>query len=132
MDTGFWYASIDKSDRYHQQIARLQILEQIIVPVPVITETAYLVNTRSGTEALARFSENLARSNLVFEAPVAEDYIRAAEILRKYDDQNLDFVDVCIVAIAERLRVTKILTIDRRHFSIFKPSHCDSFELLPE
>jgi predicted nucleic acid-binding protein len=132
MDTGFWYASIDKSDRYHQQIARLQILEQIIVPVPVITETAHLVNTRSGTEALARFSENLARSNLVFEAPVAEDYIRAAEILRKYDDQNLDFVDVCIVAIAERLRVTKILTIDRRHFSIFKPSHCDSFELLPE
>jgi hypothetical protein len=32
---------------------------------------------------------------------------------------------------AERLNITKILTIDRRHFSMFRPIHCDPFEILP-
>lgn len=132
MDTGFWYATIDKSDKHHQIVSRHQIRGQIVVPIPVITETAHLVRTRSGSSELAHFAENLATSSLAFEAPVAIDYLRSAEILRKYNDQNLDFVDACIVAMAERLNITKILTIDRRHFSVFKPLHCDSFELLPE
>lgn len=92
MDTGFWYARIDRSDQHHRDVARQQVRQQIIVPIPVITETAYLVRTRSGPEALARFTESLANSSLIFETPVASDYLRSAEILRKYDDQNIDFV----------------------------------------
>ncbi len=57
--------------------------------------------------------------------------MRSAEILRKYHDINIDFVDVLIVAMAERLNITKILTVDRRHFQIFRPTHCESFEILP-
>jgi predicted nucleic acid-binding protein len=36
-----------------------------------------------------------------------------------------------IVAIAERLDITKILTVDRRHFGAFKPRHCAAFQILP-
>lgn len=36
-----------------------------------------------------------------------------------------------IVAIAERLNVRRILTLDRRHFSVIRPQHCAAFELLP-
>jgi predicted nucleic acid-binding protein len=132
MDTGFWYARIDRADQHHREVARQQVREQIIVPIPVITETAHLVRTRSGPEALARFAESLATSSLIFETPTSSDYLRSAEILRKYNDQNIDFVDACIVAMAERLNITTILTVDRRHFGVFKPNHCDSFELLPD
>jgi len=131
MDTGFWYARIDRSDQHYTEVARQQIRAQIIIPIPVITETAHLVRTRCGSEELARFSESLATSSLVFEMPTASDYLRSAEVLRKYNDQNIDFVDACIVAMAERLNITTILTVDRRHFSMFRPLHCDSFELLP-
>jgi uncharacterized protein len=133
MDTGFWYASIDDSDEYHERVFLVadKIRENVILPIPVITETAYLILRNQGVEALAKFSESIADTKFLLETPTAEDYRCTAEILRKYDDANIDFVDACIVAIAERLNVTKILTVDRRHFGAFKPRHCAAFEILP-
>jgi predicted nucleic acid-binding protein len=133
MDTGFWYASIDDSDEYHERVAPIaaNIREPVITPIPVITETAYLVLRNLGVEALAKFSDSLAVTKFQLETPTAEDYSRAAEILRKYNDANIDFVDAVLAAIAERLNVTKILTVDRRHFSAFRPRHGAAFEILP-
>ncbi len=133
MDTGFWYASIDDSDEYYKRVAPIarNIREKVIVPIPVITETAYLILRNCGVERLAEFSDSLSVTKFHLETPTPADYKRAAEILRKYDDANIDFVDAIIVAVAERLNITKILTVDRRHFGIFKPSHCAAFELLP-
>lgn len=133
MDTGFWYASIDDSDEYYKVVSPIasDIRETVYLPIPVITETAYLILRNKGVEALANFAESLAITKFQLEIPTSEDYKRTAEILRKYDDANIDFVDVCIVAISERLNITKILTVDRRHFGIFKPVHCEAFEILP-
>ena len=36
-----------------------------------------------------------------------------------------------VVAIAERLGVTQVATLDRRDFSVVRPRHTDAFELLP-
>ncbi len=104
---------------------------RIILPVPAITEAAYLVKKFCGVEALAKFLESLTEIEYEFEMPLAEDYKRSAEILRKYNDANIDFVDAVIVAIAERLNITKVLTVDRQHFGVFKPRHCAAFEILP-
>jgi predicted nucleic acid-binding protein len=40
-------------------------------------------------------------------------------------------VDATIMAMAERLKIKTILTIDRRDFSLFRPRHCDAFTLVP-
>ncbi len=133
MDSGFLYALIDDTDRHSQNVKNSlrDVFEEIILPVPAITETAYFISRNLGIQELANFVESLAEMNVIFEVPTAEDYQRAAEILRKYDDANIDFVDACIVSIAERLKVTKILTVDRRHFGAFRPRHCAAFEILP-
>jgi predicted nucleic acid-binding protein len=133
-DSGFLFGYIDKADSHHKAIslALKEIRLPIYLPVPAITEISYFVSLRLGVDSLARFLEDLAETDLILENPTASDYMRSAEILRKYNDQNIDFVDACIVAMAKRLNITTILTVDRRHFSIFKPRHCDSFELLPD
>lgn len=133
MDSGFLYALIDETDVHSQNVknALQEVFEEIIFPVPAITETCYFISKNLGVEVLATFLEDLPEMNLILEIPTTEDYQRAAELLRKYNDANLDFVDVLIVAIAERLNITKILTVDRRHFGIFKPRHCEAFEVLP-
>jgi uncharacterized protein len=59
------------------------------------------------------------------------DLRRAADLLEKYHDARLDFVDCVIVAIAERLKISRILTVDRRDFSILRPTHTKAFEILP-
>jgi uncharacterized protein len=134
LDSGFLYAQLNGKDDYHAKVsaaAKIAEKEPIVLPVPALTEVTYLLQRDLGIEAVAAFLENLSETDLILETPAAEDYRRAAEILRKYDDANIDFVDACIVAIAERLEITKILTVDRRHFSIFKPLHCTAFEILP-
>jgi predicted nucleic acid-binding protein len=60
-----------------------------------------------------------------------QDIRRTAEILQKYNDTRIDFVDASVAAVAERLDVTRILTLDQRDFSLIRPNHCDYFELLP-
>jgi len=85
-----------------------------------------------GNDAAADFISSLADTELILEAPLAEDYLRSAEILRQYADANLHFVDALIAATAERLNIKRLLTLDRRDFQLIRPRHCDSFELLPK
>jgi predicted nucleic acid-binding protein len=40
-------------------------------------------------------------------------------------------VDASIIAVAERLNVTTIATLDRRDFTVVRPVHCQAFELIP-
>ncbi len=133
LDSGFLYASIDESDKHHESVknAVRKLRGNIILPVPAITETAYFLAKNKSVKDVAKFLDSLSITKFQLETPTTEDYRRAAEILRKYNDANIDFVDVIIVSIAERLNITKILTVDRRHFGIFKPSHCAAFEILP-
>jgi predicted nucleic acid-binding protein len=40
-------------------------------------------------------------------------------------------VDASVVAAAERLAVTELATVDRRHFGVVRPRHAEAFVLLP-
>ena len=108
-----------------------KIREPIVLPVPAITEVAYLLARDVSNEAAEDFIASLAASELTLENPLQEDYLRSAEIIRQYADAKLDFVDALIVAIAERLNINRLLTLDRRDFQLIRPKHCTSFELLP-
>lgn len=60
------------------------------------------------------------------------DLARASALLDQYADLGLDFGDACIVALAERLNVRRLLTLDRRHFAAVRPRHCSALEVLPQ
>lgn len=51
--------------------------------------------------------------------------------MRQYQDAPLDLVDSILIAIAERLQITRVLTLDRRHFHLVRPRHCAAFDILP-
>ena len=133
LGSGFLFASLNSSEAEHQSTIRVleNIREPIVLPVPAITEVAYLLARDINNEAAADFIASLAASELIVETPHEEDYSRSAEILRRYADAKVDFVDALIVAIAERLNITRILTLDRRDFQMIRPKHCSSFELFP-
>jgi predicted nucleic acid-binding protein len=62
---------------------------------------------------------------------VSRHHIRARDLIRTYADLPLGVVDASVIAVAERLRATQIATLDVRHFTIVRPSHHPSFQLLP-
>jgi predicted nucleic acid-binding protein len=61
----------------------------------------------------------------------ATDFARAIALMDRYRDAELDFVDCCLTALAERLNITRICTFDRRDFSMIRPQHTEYFDLLP-
>ncbi len=54
-----------------------------------------------------------------------------AELSEQYASLGLGGTDASIVAIAERLHIAQIATMDRRHFAVVRPRHVDAFTLLP-
>jgi predicted nucleic acid-binding protein len=133
LDSGFLFASLNAAEAEHSATVRVldTIREPIVLPVPAITEVAYLLARDLGNEVAADFMQSLATTDLTLENSTQEDYYRTSALLKQYADSNLDFVDALIAAIAERLNITRVLTLDRRDFQMIRPRHCDGFELLP-
>jgi len=103
----------------------------LIIPTLVITEVAYLIGTRLGWEAEVRFLGDLAAGAFAVEPLHASDPVRIAELVAEYRDLPLGTVDASVITTAERLDVTEMATLDRRHFSVVRPRHEVAFQLLP-
>lgn len=133
-DTGALIALIDQDDQYHAAVAQYvsTTREAILVPSPVIPEVSYMLAENLGTEVELQFVRALAAREFSIEHFTLDDLQRAVEILEKYRDAEFGTVDATVMAMAERLKIKTILTIDRRDFSLFRPRHCDAFTLVPD
>lgn len=132
LDTGFLLAVLDADDEWHQACAEaLQGESRPVLPAAVLPELAYMVLRELGYPVLIRFLNSIVGGELPVVQVEPEDLARTAEILEKYADSRVDFVDCVVVAMAERLNVRRIMTIDRRHFSLLRPKHCDYFVIVP-
>lgn len=97
----------------------------------MITEAAYLIATRLGTDAEVRFLGDLAAGAFAVQPVDPADWLRIAELVSRYRDLPLGTVDASVIAAAERLGILEVATVDRRHFSVVRPLHADAFTLLP-
>ena len=59
------------------------------------------------------------------------DLDRMAELVEAYSSLPLGAADASVIAVAERLKLTEVATLDRRHFTVVRPGHVDAFTLLP-
>jgi uncharacterized protein len=123
----------DQDDAWHDRVRKFLDTTpvQLIVPVTVLPEVCYLIATHLGASAEAQFVRSVQQAELRLEFVKKEDLARTLEIMEKYVDSELGFVDASLVAVAERLRIREILTTDRRHFSLVRPRHCAGFVLKP-
>ncbi len=134
LDTGFLYAIADKDDDAHTpavEVLRTLTDEELILPTLVLVEVTYLIQEKVSQSAMHSFVKELQSSPLQFEHIQRDDLARIHELLVKYADNELDFVDAAITTMAERLGITVILTVDQRHFRVIRPAYCDYFEILP-
>jgi len=132
MDTGFLLAVLDADDEHHEICAKALLAEpNPILPDLVLPELAYMVLRELGHTVLVDFLNSIVRGELKLEKSTPEDLARTAEILDKYADSRIDFVDCVIAAMAERLKIQRIMTVDRLHFQLLRPKHCSYFVIIP-
>jgi predicted nucleic acid-binding protein len=132
-DTGPLYAAIDRGDANHAACRSLfeQVREVIAIPAPVLVEVDHLIRARLHATAHQAFLRSIYGGRFEIVDLHRADYVRIHEICEKYADADIGLVDASLVAVAERLNEPKIATLDHRHFSIIKPRHVKSLQLLP-
>ncbi|MBI3298908.1 MAG: PIN domain-containing protein [Elusimicrobia bacterium] len=130
-DTGFLVALLDRDDPHHRAARAVLGRERgpFIVPSPVLPEVCYLANKFLGAAAELSFLESLAAGELTVAWSEPRDLGRIIEVARRRPD--LGMVDAAVIATAERLKLVRLATLDRRHFSSFRPAHCAGFHILP-
>ncbi len=106
--------------------------EALLVPSLVVTEVCYLLEREAGPRVEAGFLESVAEGDFTVVDLEPADYVRAAELVLTYADLPLGAVDASVVAIAERLGIAEVATLDRRHFHVVRPRHVGALTLLPE
>ena len=103
----------------------------LAVTASVIPEAAWLIETRLGPAAEARFLNLVAGDRFTIVDLTAADYQRSIVLINTYTDLGLGFVDASIVAVAERLGHDTIATLNHRDFAVVRPTHRDAFQLVP-
>jgi len=133
IDTGFLLATIYARDRNHQRAleAIRKLRGERVIAAPVLVEVFYMAVVRVHYAAAITLFDRITSAGFTVVDLTAEDYPRMAEIMRSYQDAAFDFTDVAQMAVAERMNITRILTVDRRDFSVFRPKHTRFLELLP-
>jgi predicted nucleic acid-binding protein len=124
-------ALLDRSDPYHVvcQETLSSLNDSLVTVWPVVTETMYLLRSYGrAQDALWEMIETEAVEILALE----KDYVaRIKELMRKYRDLPMDLADAALVRVAERERLRRIFTLDRRDFQIYRPSRIGRFAILP-
>jgi predicted nucleic acid-binding protein len=133
LDTGPLVAALNTKDKHHKASADLLRTHPgpLLVPGPVLTEVCWLLESTRGPEAEAAFLDTVAHGELDLVALTVFDIQRMAELIRRYADLPLGAADASVIAVAERLNITDIATLDHRHFTVVRPSHTTAFNLLP-
>lgn len=124
---------MDAADADHEPCARLlaDAVEELLVPAPVVVELDWLAGARLGPAAFAAFLADVADGAIGVVELVQADYLRVGELLARYADLKLGFVDAAVVAVVERLGESRLATLDRRRFGTVRPRHVEALELLP-
>lgn len=133
IDAGPLVAAAARRDRNHERCIELlsHASPPLLVPALVVTEVAYFLADRVGAQAEQAFAHSLQEGELLVEPVEPTDWARIAELLDDYRDLPLGIVEASVVAACERLGATTLATLDRRHFSVVRPRHCEALTLLP-
>ncbi len=132
VDTGPLVAAADRADRHHAQYRDLLETDPgpFVTTAMVVAETAYLLERQLGAEAEVALYDLILDGTLRVESLTKVDWVRVRVLVDRYRNLPLGGTDAGLVAIAERLRVPRLATVDRTHFTVVRPDHIEAFELL--
>ena len=133
VDSSFVYALFNQGETGHLDAVSFAIAnaDELLLPDVLLPEVSYLFRRDFGYAGVQKLLASIQSFDARYVSIVDEDIPTIHDITIRYASAQFDIVDCYIMAIAERLGITRIATFDRRDFSIFRPQHCDFFELLP-
>ena len=133
LDTSGLLAAIDGGQRHHAAAARsLRAARPPLLLSPfVLAELDYLLATRTGLHAALALLGEVARGAYQLATFSADDVAATSKVIERYRSLELGLADASVVVLAERHRITDVLTLDERHFRAITPATGEAFRILP-
>jgi predicted nucleic acid-binding protein len=105
----------------------------VIVPGLVLAEVDYFLQDHRAAMRKLVAEVFDPQTRYEYELPLASDIARGLELDAKFESLRLGLVDGTVAAVAERRRIYRLLTTDRRDFGAIRigPRFTRALELLP-
>lgn len=121
-DSGFFIGLFDGRDRHHRRCVDFlrDYRGQILTTWQVITESLAMLDERGQESLLIWIMRGVDSGMFLIDCTKPDDLELLLSITRKYRDQPMDFADASLYVLAVRSGVTRILSVDRRDFQVFR------------
>ena len=131
VDAGPLVALLHRDDQHHQDCveALTRIRDPLVTVWPAFTEAMYLLNF--SWRAQDALWELVSEETIRLLPVEADDHRRIRDLMKKYRMLPMDLADAALVAVAERERIRRIFTIDRRDISLYRPAKLGKFTIVP-
>jgi uncharacterized protein len=112
IDAGPLVAYYNGSDKWHRAAKKFfeEFRGKLVTSEPVVTEVMYLLDTDWRVQN--EFLSDLTRELYHVEALTITDFQYISELNEKYKDLPGDFADLSIVAMATRLNLLNVVSLD--------------------
>ena len=130
VDTGFLVALFARDDPHHDSAKALlkgRLREEkakLITVWPVITEAGFFLNP-TGKIALLQW---ISRGAMTLTPIACLDLPAIITIVERYADRNIDLTDACLLWLAGRVDMRRVLTVDRKDFNVYRTPDGKAFE----
>lgn len=133
LDTSGMLAALFADQYEHAACARVlrEARGPLLLSPFILAELDYLITKFADVSVELRFLTEVERGAYQLAAFDLRDMVVAREVIEKFRDQGIGLADASIVALAQRHRQYRVLTLDRRHFRVLTTPLGRSMELLP-
>jgi predicted nucleic acid-binding protein len=121
VDSGPLVALFDAADRWHQPVAGFlkNYRGELVTSAANVTEAAWITASASD-RMLSNLLTWLHRGGVVVHNLEPQDFSRIAALSTQYRTLRPDFADLALLALAERLKLDRVLTLDKADFTVYR------------
>jgi len=135
VDTGFWLAINNKKDKHYDKSIKWMIDNQsmdyrLATTWVVMCEAFFLIKNCVSYQKAVGLFESYSRSEFDIYDLKKESSNHVIEIMKKYEDLDVDLADISLVVLAEQLNTGDILTVDVNDFSALRWNRNKRFKQL--
>jgi predicted nucleic acid-binding protein len=133
LDTSAILAAADTDDLNHRAAVAwfARVDEPLLVGALTLAEADHVLQRELGQAATTALVRSVVGGSVGLVAPTEDDLERALELMAEAAEHRPRLAEAVLVASAERLRIRRIATFDRRPIAVFRPRHVRAFDLEP-
>ena len=131
LDTGALVSLLDRSQPRHREFVEFFTAWDgpVVTSEAVLTEATHLLSrAQRGPETCLEF---FLRGGAILVPSNEASLARCRQLIRKFEDQPMDYADATLVVLAEELETELVFTTDRADFEVYRWDGRRHFQVLP-